>query len=74
MSKNDRKLIIGGRVGIKMSWVEKNRKISNLGGGDDYLGLESSCFLLYFFGVGTKLNCCLKVQRYVKRMNDLINF
>ena len=30
-------------VGIKMSWVEKNLKINNLGGeGDDYLGLESN--------------------------------
>ena len=31
VSKNDWKLIIGG-VGIKMSWVEKNREINNLGG------------------------------------------
>ena len=45
MSKNDWKLIIGA-VGIKMSWVEKNRKINNQG-GDDYLGLESK--LLIFF-------------------------
>ena len=31
-------------VGIKMSWVEKYRKINNRGvrgGGDDYSGLES---------------------------------
>ena len=28
-------------VGIKMSWVEKNREINNLG-GDDYSGLESN--------------------------------
>ena len=29
------KLIIGGEggVGIKMSWLEKNRKINNWGGG-----------------------------------------
>ena len=33
------KLIIG-EVGIKMSWVEKNRKINNRV-GDDYSGLES---------------------------------
>ena len=33
MSKNDRKLIIGG-FGIIMSWVEKNRKINNRGGGE----------------------------------------
>ena len=45
MSKNDWKLIIGA-VGIKMSWVEKNRKINNQG-GDDYSGLEST--LLIFF-------------------------
>ena len=32
VGKNDWKLIIGG-VGIKMSWVEKNRKINNRGGG-----------------------------------------
>ena len=33
----------GGRgVGIKMSWVEKNRKINiRVGGGGDYSGLES---------------------------------
>ena len=32
-------------VGIKMFWVEKNRKINNRGsGGDDYLGLESTKF------------------------------
>ena len=24
-----------------MSWVEKNRKINNRGGGDNYSGLES---------------------------------
>ena len=30
---------MGGGVGIKMSWVEKNRKINNR--GDDYSGLES---------------------------------
>ena len=39
-SKNDWKLIIG-RVGIKMSWMEKNRKINHRWGGDDYSGLES---------------------------------
>ena len=33
------KLIIG-EVGLKMSWVEKNRKINNRV-GDDYSGLES---------------------------------
>ena len=33
------KLIIG-EVGIKMSWVEKNRKINNRV-ADDYSGLES---------------------------------
>ena len=33
------KLIIG-EVGIKMSWVEKNRKTNNRV-GDDYSGLES---------------------------------
>ena len=27
-------------VGRKMSWVEKNQKINNREGGDDYLGLE----------------------------------
>ena len=25
-----------------MSWVEKNRKINNRGGGDDYSGLENT--------------------------------
>ena len=35
------KLIIGGAVGIKMSWVEKNQKINNRV-GSDYSGLESS--------------------------------
>ena len=33
----------GGGVEIKMSWVEKNRKINNRnGGGDDYSGIESN--------------------------------
>ena len=52
MSKNDLKLIIG-EVGIKMSWVGKNRKINNgvcvwRGGGvgGDYSGLQSNCFKL----------------------------
>ena len=41
-----------GRGGwIKMSWVEKNRKINNLGeGGDDYLGLMLKriyCFWIF---------------------------
>ena len=31
----------GGEVGIKMSWVEKCRKINNWRGGDNYSGLES---------------------------------
>ena len=36
----------GSGVGIKMSWVEKNRKTNNRGWGrDDYSGLEST-FLL----------------------------
>ena len=39
MSKNDLKLIMRG-VGIKMSWVEKYRKINNR--GDDYSRLEST--------------------------------
>ena len=31
----------GGEVGIKMSWLEKNRKINNPGGeGGNYSGLE----------------------------------
>ena len=34
-------IIGGGWVGIKMSWVEKNRKIKNRE-EDDYSGLESS--------------------------------
>ena len=32
----------GALVGIKMSWVEKNRKINNRGGGGDYSGHASS--------------------------------
>ena len=35
MSQNDSKINNrgGGGVGIKMSWLEKNRKINNWGGG-----------------------------------------
>ena len=36
----------GGGDGIKMSWMEKNRKINNRG-GDDYLGLESGLNWLF---------------------------
>ena len=37
--QNDWKLIMGrGEVGIKMSWVEKIKKLTI--GGDDYSGLE----------------------------------
>ena len=59
MSKNDRKLIIGGGggVGIKMSWVEKIEKLKltieggvegGRGEGDDYSELESKLRVVCF--------------------------
>ena len=61
VSKNDWKLIVGG-VGIKMSWVDKNRKINNSGeegvgegGGDYYSGLESIVTKSYILDVSKAL-------------------
>ena len=45
----------GEGVGIKMSWVEKNQKITTRGEEDDYSGLESNEIL------NSKLKTCKNV-------------
>ena len=65
VSKNDWKLIIG-EVGIKMSWVEKNRKINNrggrAGGGGRLFGNREYKVLLSFCLFFTNFNLVLLIK------------
>ena len=56
-----------------MSWVEKNRKINNLG-GDDYSGLESTSNTLQFADFVTFTEEILNEKLYLLCSVIIMNF